>query len=111
MIHDLPESEKVCPIHGVDLESAGEKTSEQLDIVPATVQVLRHIRKQYTCRCWYNGMVTATRPKDPIPKAQASPGTLAAIGVHKYADGLPLYRQVAMLNRMGVDLDRGTMAQ
>jgi transposase len=111
VIHDLAESEKVCPIHGVGLQSAGEKTSEQLDIVPATVQVLRHIRKQYTCPCCENGMVTAAKPKDPVAKSQASPGTLAAIGVYKYADGLPLYRQVAMLKRIGIDLDRGTMAQ
>ena len=111
VIHDLPESEKICSVHGVTLEAVGEKTSEQLDIIPATVQVLRHIRKQYTCPCCENGMVTAAKLKDPIPKSQASPGTLAAIGVYKYADGLPLYRQVSMLNRIGIDLERGTMAQ
>jgi transposase len=110
VIHDLPEADKVCAVHGVALEVAGEKTSEQLDIVPATVQVLRHIRKQYTCPCCDNGMVTAQKPTDPIPKSNASPGTLAAIGVYKYVDGLPLYRQVEMLRRIGIDLDRGTMA-
>ena len=111
VIHDLPATEKVCAEHGIALVAAGEKINEQLDIIPATVQVLRHIRKQYTCPCCDNGMVTAKKPKDPIPKSQASPGTLAAIGVYKYADGLPLYRQVAMLARTGIDLDRGTMAQ
>lgn len=50
------------------------------------------------------------KPSDPIPKSNASPGTLAAIGVYKYADGLPLYRQVEILKRIGIDLDRGTMA-
>jgi transposase len=111
VVHDLPDAQKVCAVHGVALQAAGEKVNEQLDLIPATVQVLRHIRKQYTCPCCDNGMMTATRPTDPIPKAQASPGTLAAIGVHKYADGLPLYRQVQMLKRMGIDLDRGTMAK
>ncbi len=111
VIHDLAESEKVCTVHGVALVPAGEKTSEQLDIIPATVQVLHHIRKQYTCPCCDNGMVTAVKPKDPIPKSQASPGTLATIAVYKYADGLPLYRQTAMLNRLDIALDRGTMAQ
>jgi transposase len=111
VVHDLEDSLKVCAVHGVALQAAGEKVSEQLDIIPATVQVLRHIRKQYTCPCCDNGMVTATKPADPIPKSQASPGTLAAIGVYKYADGLPLYRQVSMLKRVGIDLDRGTMAK
>jgi len=97
VVHDLPESEKRCAVHGVVLEAAGEKISEQLDIIPATVQVLRHIRKQYSCPCCENGMVTATKPTDPIPKSQASSGTLAAIGVYQYVDGLPLYRQVEML--------------
>ncbi len=111
VVHDLPESEKVCTVHGVALVPAGEKTSEQLDIIPATVQVLHHIRKQYTCPCCDNGMVTAAKPKDPIPKSQASPRTLATIAVYKYADGLPLYRQTNMLNRLDIELDRGTMAQ
>lgn len=111
VVHDLADSEKVCTVHGVALVPAGEKTSEQLDIIPATVQVLHHIRKQYTCPCCDNGIVTAVKPKDPIPKSQASPGTLATIAVHKYADGLPLYRQTAMLNRLDIALDRGTMAQ
>ena len=111
VIHDLPETEKVCTVHRIALIEAGEKINEQLDIIPATVQVLRHIRKQYICPCCDNGMVTAAKPIDPIPKSQASPGTLAAIGVYKYADGLPLYRQVSMLTRIGIDLDRGTMAQ
>lgn len=110
VIHDLDEMEKTCAVHGVALEAAGEKISEQLDIIPATVQVLRHIRKQYSCPCCENGMVTATKPTDPVPKSQASPGTLAAIGVYKYVDGLPLYRQVEMLKRIGIELDRGTMA-
>jgi hypothetical protein len=69
VIHDLPEAEKVCAEHGIALVAAGEKINEQLDIIPTTVQVLRHIRKQYTCPCCDNGMMTAAKPKDPIPKA------------------------------------------
>ena len=55
-------------------------------------------------------VVTATKPTQPIEKSQASAGTLAAICVHKYADGLPLYRQATMFERAGIELDRSTLA-
>ena len=111
VIHDLPEKEKVCPVHGTALKLIGDKTSEQLDIIPAKVQVLKHIRKQYTCPCCEGYIVTANKPNQPIEKSQASAGTLAAICVHKYADGLPLYRQARMFERAGIELDRTTLAR
>ena len=48
--HDLPESEKVCRCCQGALHRMGEETSEQLDIIPATVQVLQHVRFKYACR-------------------------------------------------------------
>ena len=110
VIHDIPDDAKVCVLHGQALTPIGDKISEQLDIIPAKVQVLRHIRKQYTCPCCEGNVVTATKPKQPIEKSQASAGTLAAICVHKYADGLPLYRQATMFERAGIELDRSTLA-
>ena len=49
IIHDLPESEKACPC-GAELVRIGEEVSEKLDIVPAKIQVIRHIRPKYACR-------------------------------------------------------------
>jgi hypothetical protein len=40
----------------------------------------------------------------------ASPGLLAHITVSKYQDALPLYRQETILQRIGVDIPRATMA-
>ncbi len=40
----------------------------------------------------------------------ASPGLLAHITVSKYQDGLPLYRQETILNRIGIQLPRATLA-
>ena len=110
VIHDLDDADKQCTEHNVALNPAGEKITEQLEIIPASVQVIRHIRKQYTCPCCENGMVIAKRPADPIAKSRATPNTLATIATYKYADGLPLYRQVAMLKRLGIDMDRTTLA-
>jgi hypothetical protein len=51
IIHDLSEAEKICPHDGTALKCIGEETSEQLDIVPAKIKVLRHLRKKYACPC------------------------------------------------------------
>jgi transposase len=40
----------------------------------------------------------------------ASAGLLATIATHKYVDALPLYRQGEMFNRIGIELDRSTLA-
>ncbi len=96
---------------GCALERIGTKTSEQLDVIPAQVFVIEHRRGTYKCpRCEDAEPETAPLPAQPIEKSIASPGLLAHVGVSKYADGLPLYRQSAMFERMGIDLSRQTMA-
>ena len=109
VIHELPEAERYCDHDGAALVAIGEVISEQLDIVPATIRVLRHIRVQYACRCG-QCIKTAPLPAQPIPKSMASPGLLAHITVSKYQDALPLYRQEQILTRIGVDIPRATLA-
>jgi len=110
IIHDLPESEKTCPHDGEALTCIGEDIHEQLDIVPAKIKVLRHIRKKYACPCCEQYVVTASKPKQPIEKSIAAPGLLAYVAVSKYADALPLYRQAQMFKRLGIKLDRTNLA-
>lgn len=94
---------------GCELTRIGTKTSEQLDVIPAQVFVIEHRRGTYKCpRC--EEVETTPLPAQPIEKSIASPGLLAHVGVSKYADGLPLYRQSAMFERMSIDLSRQTMA-
>lgn len=110
VLHDLPEAEKICPHDGTALERIGEEVSEQLDVIPAKVQVLRHIRPKYACPCCRQGIKTAPMPPQPIPKSIASPALLAHVCTAKYADALPLYRQEDILKRAGIDLPRATLA-
>ncbi|TVZ37641.1 transposase [Alteromonadaceae bacterium 2753L.S.0a.02] len=110
IIHDIPESEKVCPHDGSTLKNIGSDNHEQLDIVPAKVTVIRHKRLKYACPCCEGHIVTAAKPKQPIEKSIASPGLLAFIAVQKYGDALPLYRQSEMFKRIGIELDRTNMA-
>ncbi|MFT5261180.1 MAG: transposase [Gammaproteobacteria bacterium] len=45
VIHDLSDEDKICPHDGHELKFISDKASEQLDIVPMKIQVIRHIRK------------------------------------------------------------------
>jgi transposase len=110
VLHDLPEAEKVCPHDGTTLERIGEEISEQLDVIPAKVQVLRHIRPKYACPCCREGIKTALMPPQPIPRSIASARLLAHICTAKYVDALPLYRQEDILKRAGIELPRATLA-
>jgi len=109
VIYELSAEDRICPHDGAVLAEIGAVTSEQLDIVPAKIQVIRHIRKQYAGKCG-QCIKTAALPKQPIPKSMASPGLLAHITVSKYQDALPLYRQETILRRIGVDIPRATLA-
>lgn len=110
VIHDLPADEKICPHDGAALKEINTKVTEQLDIIPMQIQVIRHIRKQYACPCCAGYLKTASRPKQPIEKSQASPGLLAFVAVSKYADGLPLYRQSTLFSRFDIEMDRTTLS-
>jgi transposase len=114
--HDLPESEKVCRCCQGALHRMGEEISEQLDIVPATVQVLQHVRFKYACRqCDRHGessqIITSPMPPQPMPGSIASPATVATVLTAKYADGLPMYRLHEVLLRGEVDVARTTLSQ
>lgn len=110
IIHDLNDADKFCPHDGSALTCIGEESHKQLDIEPAKIKVLRHLRKKYACPCCEQYLITASKPAQPIEKSIASPGLLAYISVSKYLDALPLYRQVAIFKRIGIELDRTTLA-
>jgi transposase len=107
--HDLTDAEKTCQC-GCQKTCIGEDTSEQLDIIPAVIQVLVHARKKYACKQCEDGVQVAALPDQPIPKSNASPGLLAHIVVAKYQDALPLYRLETIFKRLGLHLPRNTQA-
>jgi transposase len=114
VIHDLAESEKQCACGG-RLSRIGEEVCEKLDIIPAKVQVIRHIRYKYACKgC--EGVESETPtvqiaplPPQLIPKTMATAGLLAHIVVCKFEDALPFHRQSKQFARMGIDLPRATL--
>ena len=115
IVHDLPEDEKICGC-GCALNQIGEEVSEQLDIVPARIQVLRHIRPKYACRQCEGvedegpSVRIAPMPPQIIPQSIVSPGLLAHVLTSKFVDHLPLYRQEKLFARLGVEIGRATMS-
>lgn len=112
----LPRDEKVhqpaeqaCPACGGGLKYLGEDVAEQLEYVPASFRVIRHVRPKLACACC-DAIVQAPAPSRPIERGIAGPGLLAHIVVAKFADHLPLYRQSVIYAREGVDLERSLLA-
>jgi len=110
VIHDLPTEQKICGLDGHELVEIGREISEQLEIIPAQVKVLQHIRIKYGCPHCRQGVKIAPPPRRPLPKAMASASMLAYIATSKYADALPLYRQEVIFKRYGLDVSRTTLA-
>ena len=102
--------EKTCPCCAGELHVIGEDKSEQLDIIPAKLQVIVTRRPRYGCRACEGAVVQALAPDRPITGGMATPGFLAHVLISKYADHCPLHRQSEILKRGGIELDRSTLA-
>ncbi|WP_122853313.1 IS66 family transposase [Pseudomonas viridiflava] len=110
VIHELPEHELTC-VCGCRKHAIGEEVSEQLEIVPMQIRVIKHVRKVYGCRDCETAPVTADKPAQLIEKSMASPSVLAMLLTTKYVDGLPLHRFEKVLSRHGIDIPRQTLAR
>ncbi|EKT4504262.1 MULTISPECIES: IS66 family transposase [Pseudomonas] len=110
VIHELPEHELTCTC-GCRKHAIGEEVSEQLEIVPMQIRVIKHIRKVYGCRGCETAPVTADKPAHLIETSMASPSVLAMLLTTKYVDGLPLHRFEKVLSRHGIDISRQTLAR
>src|SRR3954462_8214402 len=101
--------DKSCPCCGGALHAVGEDTSEMLDIVPAQLRVKVIRRPRYGCRACEEAVVQAPAPERPITGGMATEALLAHVLVAKFCDHLPLYRQVGIFARQGIELDRSTL--
>lgn len=107
--HDLDEESKICAC-GCGLSKIGEELSEQLDVIPAQVRVLQHVRFKYGCKACTDGVTTAPMPAQAIPKGIPSPGLLSHVCISKFDDHLPLYRQSEIWERLGVEIPRSSLS-
>ena len=107
---ELPEADRQCGC-GAPMAHIGYETSEQLAVIPQQYYVIVRKQAKYACNCEVGGVMTAPKPKAPLPGSQASPQLIAQVMSAKYHDGLPLYRQEKMAKRDGLDLPRAKLAR
>jgi len=114
VVHDVDEADKICDC-GCLKDCIGEEVSEQLDIIPAQIQVIKHVRPKYACKNCEGvesegpTVVIAPMPEQIIPKCMGTAGLIAYVLVGKFVDALPFYRQEKQFLRIGVEISRGTM--
>lgn len=107
--HHPSQAERTCPGCHQPMGPIGEEVSEQLDYVPASYRVIEHVRVKYACPHCQEGVVIAPPAEKVVEKGRAGPGLMAQVIVSKYGDHLPLYRQVEMMARQGIDIPPSTV--
>jgi transposase len=100
----------VCPCCQEAMHVIGEDRSERLDVIPVRYQVIVTRRPKYGCRTCQSAVVQASAPPRLIEGGLPTERMVAHVLVTKYADHAPLYRQVQMLARQGIVIDRSTLA-
>lgn len=91
------------------MKKIGEEITERLECEPGKLYVKKIIRPKYAKEN-DGGVIIADLPSSPIEKGRAGASVLALIIIHKYVDHLPLYRQIEMFKRMGMDIPSSTMS-
>ena len=108
--HKLDEADKTCPKCGGTLEELAGQTedSEEIDIVHREYRIVKHRRQKYVCGCGAC-VETAIGPRKLIEGGRYSVNFGVDVAISKYADHLPLTRQVTQMARCGLDVDAQTL--
>lgn len=109
-VHELPETDRDCPVCGGTLAEMGNQCeeSEEISVVERRFVVVKQRRKKYRCRC--NAcVVTAPGPPKLQPGSRYSPEFAVEVATSKYLDHLPLERQARIMRREGLRIDSQTL--
>jgi transposase len=109
-VHLLDEADKVCSNCGGELRVWKEQyeASEEIDIVELKYVLKKHLRQKYRCKCGAC-IETAAGPSKLFSGARYSADFAVSVAIAKYADHLPLERQVKMMDRHGLEIDSHTL--
>jgi len=115
VIYELTEEERMCPSCDATAQPFGSEYREELVVVPARIEVRRHVARKYICRqCQGEDhpaeILKADMPEPVIRRSFASPEAIAHTAYQKFVLGVPLYRQEKDWERKGVMLSRQTLA-
>ena len=110
----LPED---LPVHEVVIEPStplegmvkiAEERTEMLELAPARFFKLVLVRPKYALPN-NEGVIIGEMPSRPIEKCLAGNTLLSSILINKYVDHLPLYRQMQIFKRAGVEISSSTI--
>lgn len=107
----LPRIEIILePLEDVSgMKQIGKEITEQLEFDPGRFFVKQFIRPKYA-KADGEGVIIAELPSRPIEKGIPGAGLLSSILIEKYADHLPLYRQIERFRREGIIIAPSTMS-
>ncbi|AWB34870.1 IS66 family transposase [Orrella marina] len=107
---DVPQDQRT-DARGQPMVRIGEEVSEQLDIIPMKIRVIRTVRPKYAPARGDGKPVIAAPPANLLPRSILSAGAMAMVIAVKFVDGMPLFRIAKILARSGVHLPPQTLAR
>ena len=109
---DVPPEEKICLKTGEALVRIGEEISRKLARKTEQFYVIEYVRPKYASRKNPDlGVRTAALPDAIINRCPADESLLAYVLCAKFADHLPLYRLVEILQRAYIRISRQTLSK
>lgn len=103
VVEPLDPPDCTCPQCGGQLAPMDGQFEEadEVDVVERSFRIVRRKRQKYTCRC---GACVETPLLAPrvVPGGRYSNAFAVAVAIAKYADHLPLARQVGQMRRLGL---------
>lgn len=109
VVYSLDEADRPCPKCGEDLPEWKDQHegSEEVEVVERRFFLRRNLRQKYKCGCGH--IETAPGPQKLHPGARYSIKFAVEVATQKYADHLPLERQVRVMAREGLVVDSQTL--
>jgi transposase len=109
-IHVAPAGDETCDLCGGHLQASEGffEDSEEIDVIERRFVIKKHRRQKYKCSCG-SCIKTAPAPLKLFAGARYSAAFAAHVAVAKYADHLPLERQVRAMLRDGLVIDSQTL--
>lgn len=107
----LPRIERTLEPEGVDLTTAskiGDEITEFLNYEPSRIFVERIVRPKYKLAD-ESIIIAPLTDAQPIAKSNIGAELLSHLIISKYVDHLPLYRQIKIFKREGVQIAESTM--
>ena len=108
-VHTLDAADEMCPKCGGELQvfDGQFEEADEVDVVERRFVLVKHKRQKYRCDC--GCIETAEGPPKLQKSGRYSIGFATAVAVGKYADHLPLQRQVVQMRRQGLRIDSQTL--